>query len=1201
MTYKPPGPFDSLIKDLLGNVQRNADATMRRLETADERNFQREQMETQRGFQLDDRQWHRDNQLTDEAVTIRLAQRDELLSVLPYMSNDDPNYDAVMEMIRQLGEPLTLQGEEARRAAMNQNIVLADGSTTSLASLIARLARQRDVTMRTDGWQDTIFNNALDFVADTSRDPEVRAARVNSVKGLSFMNDDLLESLLLAAGVNDPDDRQAVKDGANLRAQQIALGQQAIALGSIQLGQQAIVLNEMASMQGLEKREREAALRALQQDYDLTGMEAFMSLGLLPDSPEERARLARLVPAANGDPERLAELAEVNFRRSVRTAEATTQSLEAANELTGVQITREKLETAIARYAHQRDQLWDDIHDRREMGAWALAASTLGDVETLEMLQSLQGTPGYEALDSIQFTSLIERASAIRGDEADLREYNRVLRDLDLSNETIANVENVDTYITGLAEKLLLEDFSIDEATGERAGLNSAIDGILRRLSQAQLDRLGVTADELRQRLFDEAIRLRLNEDRSQDVTYLAALEQSIPPPTDAAAQAAWRANYAAVAERLGLDVGVMESIADGLLSGADMDFWLSASEAQQRYQQAALLYEQTVAQFLENQATFDALAAGEPMTLDLEFYGDILDMVRIANQAANDAVNNSYCSGIASDEQMFTNDGRAFDGSKADCVAAAERVDSTQRLMDVLLSAVIGGGKAVIGGTGEAGAPMGPPPVPFNVISAGLRERGVAPEEVDAERYELLSPEAQNDLARMVAEGHLTSAEDIGLFMAEAEFQDALDMGLVVPPSGQPSLESVGIDPRSEEWLAKSATQKASELAGTQEWFNLAAELASSGVPLGQMSADDLGRAAQEFGFMVPITSQAGKAAQVRAAGGQPSAPPNPYADYLAGRDPIGAIPMSPDGQPDFSQGLKGVFQRIGHGAGEAVRSTVDAVTSAAGQVWDGARFVWDPALVQGGGQSQASERLVPDLEGFTAAIEPVVESLRADALEALRATDRTYRAMSAAANPPATEEVSDERPRGRYGIPGPRDHTGAGVDSSYDAPRDGTPRDDTPLEGLRISVTGAQELKDREGLKLEAYEDVGGYSIGYGHHGVAPDLVITKEQAEQLFRLDVQEIENAIARDLPGVKLSQQQHDALVSFMYNLGPNILRGAENAALRNALREGRWEDAANIMRQYHNVTNPDTGEKEPHDGLIARRNQEADLFLAGAR
>ena len=88
-----------------------------------------------------------------------------------------------------------------------------------------------------------------------------------------------------------------------------------------------------------------------------------------------------------------------------------------------------------------------------------------------------------------------------------------------------------------------------------------------------------------------------------------------------------------------------------------------------------------------------------------------------------------------------------------------------------------------------------------------------------------------------------------------------------------------------------------------------------------------------------------------------------------------------------------------------------------------------------------------------------------------------------------------------------------------------------------MKTSPKGIALIKEFEGLRLKAYKCPGGvWTIGYGHTaGVKPGMVISKAQAEEYLKADLIAFERYL--NGLGLALNQNQFDALVSFIYNVG----------------------------------------------------------------
>lgn len=108
------------------------------------------------------------------------------------------------------------------------------------------------------------------------------------------------------------------------------------------------------------------------------------------------------------------------------------------------------------------------------------------------------------------------------------------------------------------------------------------------------------------------------------------------------------------------------------------------------------------------------------------------------------------------------------------------------------------------------------------------------------------------------------------------------------------------------------------------------------------------------------------------------------------------------------------------------------------------------------------------------------------------------------------------------------------------------------------KMSDAGYQALKAREGLRLTAYRcQAGKLTIGWGHtDGVRPGQKITEAQACGLLAADVLPLERHLNRlqENDGVKLNQNEYDALISFIFNVGQ---KSFQISTMRKKLVAGR--------------------------------------------
>jgi lysozyme len=156
-------------------------------------------------------------------------------------------------------------------------------------------------------------------------------------------------------------------------------------------------------------------------------------------------------------------------------------------------------------------------------------------------------------------------------------------------------------------------------------------------------------------------------------------------------------------------------------------------------------------------------------------------------------------------------------------------------------------------------------------------------------------------------------------------------------------------------------------------------------------------------------------------------------------------------------------------------------------------------------------------------------------------------------------------------------------------------------PKRPRTLSALGARMIGEFEGFRAKLYNDPAGHcTIGYGHlvhygptNGSEPEKFrkgITRAEGRRLLREDARPAGEAV-NSLVKIPLSQQQFDALTSFVYNLGSGSLASSQ---LLKRLNAG----------EYHAV--PEELDKWVHaggqvlPGLVKRRRDEGVLFTSGA-
>lgn len=147
-----------------------------------------------------------------------------------------------------------------------------------------------------------------------------------------------------------------------------------------------------------------------------------------------------------------------------------------------------------------------------------------------------------------------------------------------------------------------------------------------------------------------------------------------------------------------------------------------------------------------------------------------------------------------------------------------------------------------------------------------------------------------------------------------------------------------------------------------------------------------------------------------------------------------------------------------------------------------------------------------------------------------------------------------------------------------------------------MKTSKAGLDLIKQFESFRAAPYLCSAGVpTIGYGTtvypNGIKvklSDQKITQQLAETFLQHHVNAIEKDVSR-LVKVTLSQNQFDALMSFVYNVGLGAFRDSTLLKLLNA---GDIDGASKQFERWNKANGKIV------DGLTNRRNAEKALFLA---
>lgn len=125
---------------------------------------------------------------------------------------------------------------------------------------------------------------------------------------------------------------------------------------------------------------------------------------------------------------------------------------------------------------------------------------------------------------------------------------------------------------------------------------------------------------------------------------------------------------------------------------------------------------------------------------------------------------------------------------------------------------------------------------------------------------------------------------------------------------------------------------------------------------------------------------------------------------------------------------------------------------------------------------------------------------------------------------------------------------------------------------------------------------DSAGYWTIGFGNRYINGKEVtkntpsILMEEAIQLFMTSLKSYEDGV-RESVKIILKQNQYDALVSLCYNIGTV---GFKNSTLLQHLNQGKITRADFLL--YIKARDQITGQLKVIQGLVNRRNKEADLF-----
>jgi lysozyme len=152
-------------------------------------------------------------------------------------------------------------------------------------------------------------------------------------------------------------------------------------------------------------------------------------------------------------------------------------------------------------------------------------------------------------------------------------------------------------------------------------------------------------------------------------------------------------------------------------------------------------------------------------------------------------------------------------------------------------------------------------------------------------------------------------------------------------------------------------------------------------------------------------------------------------------------------------------------------------------------------------------------------------------------------------------------------------------------------TKADPKTLKPSKTAENLATEFEADGPVPLTAYDDPlkpGLWTIGYGHTGpdVTPGLTITRETALIFLQRDLTNASRCVSR-LIDVPLTQNEYDALVDFVFNLGCGTFY---TSTMRKLINNGEIQSAALEFEKWDHASGKVVA------GLLRRRQAEEKIF-----
>lgn len=679
-------PFEGLINQFLSIPDIVSQGVVRRGESKredeireEDRNRQDERFDEVRQQQLEDEARAERQAKTNAAQNLRLQRVRDIQESLAFLDPSSEQFGRAMSAIDQLSQPMGVEGQEALDSAIQGKLLFPrtvsaatdrrpgpDGAPVETAeerviqepgnvnTLIGELGRARREEELRGATAETLFTKLATDLADVKWDAEERTRYLNNVVLPSpILSDDQKSALAVTAGMKSEDAEQMVANKLAAEAQNLELGDIQIGTARTQRAIADLQLSQGERMADLDYQEAEERVRQQVANGNMFENEAFLKYGILP---EDEARAERVADRLGIDS--LEEAREQGQARYGRIQEHERIELDLQREalkLSRLNITGTELNNAILNYNRDRLTTFGHIEDVSTLATRAFAAAANGDTATVLAMKGLAGVSGplADALVDIPWEFLEEKATQVIGDGDATREYEKAAREETLLQFRRGAITEAATFANAIGSRFL---YAPEET------VEGDIEEFIGTLTSRELESLG--GEEAFRNLLAADVRFQRRElGREQGGLTLELLSKAIPE--SASEQAQWRDDFILAADKAGLgeEAG---SIANGLLSGANLDYW----EARLRRQQLQLQVKK-----LQEEAEGGGV--------------DLATMKELRQLAADQSLSASRELSSAKCQVANPSGGVKYNQDDPDCVAAAanlQEATSLQRLYSQML-----------------------------------------------------------------------------------------------------------------------------------------------------------------------------------------------------------------------------------------------------------------------------------------------------------------------------------------------------------------------------------------------------------------------------------------------------------------------------------------------------------------------------------